>query len=254
MVRAGPEYELLATNRMGEVCLAMPAISDGQILIRTTGHLIAAAAGIAPAVAATTGAETTPFPAQLATDATLPFDDFEDGDAFANTGVRWQTFTNGVSTADLRLVEAGAAATARAARLDGELLLGAARGPLAQMYLPFDRGAMPVDLSQLGGVVLYARGSGSFELSLRCADGEFGAELAASEEWRRIEIGVDELRALGEPETPAAWNGTGCRGLYLSRRGQAALGEFWFEVDEVSLHGAGSWQARSGDPAQQQPR
>lgn len=39
VVKAGPKYELLATNPMGEVCMATPAISDGMIFVRTTGHV-----------------------------------------------------------------------------------------------------------------------------------------------------------------------------------------------------------------------
>jgi outer membrane protein assembly factor BamB len=34
VVKAGPTYELLATNSMGEVVMATPAISDGMIIIR----------------------------------------------------------------------------------------------------------------------------------------------------------------------------------------------------------------------------
>ena len=41
VVKAGPEYELLATNPMGEVCLATPAIADGMIFVRTSKHLFA---------------------------------------------------------------------------------------------------------------------------------------------------------------------------------------------------------------------
>ena len=39
VVRAGQEYELLAKNTMGEVCLATPAISDGVLVVRTRGHV-----------------------------------------------------------------------------------------------------------------------------------------------------------------------------------------------------------------------
>ncbi len=246
VVRAGPEYELLATNRMGEVCLATPAISEGQIFIRTTGHLVAMTDGIAPAVAAAEGAVSTPFPAELAAGLTLLFDSFEDGDLFAHTGVHWQTFTNGVSAAALQLVDDGAAGTSKAARLDGELALGAARGPLAQMYVPFDRGATAISLENLGGVRFYARGNSSLELTFRCADGEFGKEIAASEEWRRVELGAAELTPFFESETPIDWSGADCRGLYLSRRGDANLGEFWFEVDEITFYGVDAWESRDG--------
>ena len=39
VVRAGPQYELLGTNAMGEVVMATPAISDGVLLVRTLKHL-----------------------------------------------------------------------------------------------------------------------------------------------------------------------------------------------------------------------
>lgn len=39
VVRAGPEYELLATNSLSELCLATPAVSQGRLLIRTASKL-----------------------------------------------------------------------------------------------------------------------------------------------------------------------------------------------------------------------
>lgn len=41
VVQAGPRFQLLATNPMGEVCMATPAISDGMLLVRTKDHLVA---------------------------------------------------------------------------------------------------------------------------------------------------------------------------------------------------------------------
>ncbi|MEQ1908775.1 MAG: PQQ-binding-like beta-propeller repeat protein [Vicinamibacterales bacterium] len=41
VVRAGPKFELIATNPMGEVIMATPAVSGGMIFIRTLGHLVA---------------------------------------------------------------------------------------------------------------------------------------------------------------------------------------------------------------------
>lgn len=43
VVKAGPKYELTGTNEMGEWMMATPAISDGILLIRTSGHLYAIA-------------------------------------------------------------------------------------------------------------------------------------------------------------------------------------------------------------------
>jgi len=35
VVKAGPKFEVLALNPMGDLCMATPAISDGMIFIRT---------------------------------------------------------------------------------------------------------------------------------------------------------------------------------------------------------------------------
>jgi len=39
VVKAGPQFEVMAENNFNEYCLSSPAISDGQIFIRTTNHL-----------------------------------------------------------------------------------------------------------------------------------------------------------------------------------------------------------------------
>jgi len=41
VVKAGPKYELLATNPIGEVCMASPAISEGMIFVRAEHHVFA---------------------------------------------------------------------------------------------------------------------------------------------------------------------------------------------------------------------
>jgi outer membrane protein assembly factor BamB len=45
VVRAGPRFELLAVNPMGEPCMATPAISDGLIFVRTQHALFALGKG-----------------------------------------------------------------------------------------------------------------------------------------------------------------------------------------------------------------
>lgn len=40
VVKAGPEYELMATNMIGEMCFSTPAISDGMLFVRTRNHLL----------------------------------------------------------------------------------------------------------------------------------------------------------------------------------------------------------------------
>jgi outer membrane protein assembly factor BamB len=41
VVKAGPKFELLATNPMGEVLMATPAIVDGTVIVRARHHLFA---------------------------------------------------------------------------------------------------------------------------------------------------------------------------------------------------------------------
>jgi outer membrane protein assembly factor BamB len=41
VVKAGPKYELLATNPVGEVMMATPAVSDGLVIVRGINHLFA---------------------------------------------------------------------------------------------------------------------------------------------------------------------------------------------------------------------
>ena len=41
VVKAGPKYELLATNPVGEVMMASPAISDGLLIVRAHNHVFA---------------------------------------------------------------------------------------------------------------------------------------------------------------------------------------------------------------------
>jgi outer membrane protein assembly factor BamB len=50
VVKAGPTFELLATNPMGEVLMATPAIVDGTVIVRARHHLFAI--GEAPAAPA----------------------------------------------------------------------------------------------------------------------------------------------------------------------------------------------------------
>jgi outer membrane protein assembly factor BamB len=41
VVKAGPKYELLATNPVGEVLMATPAISEGLVIVRGVKHVYA---------------------------------------------------------------------------------------------------------------------------------------------------------------------------------------------------------------------
>ncbi len=41
VVKAGPKYELLATNPVGEVMMATPAMTSGMFIVRGVNHLFA---------------------------------------------------------------------------------------------------------------------------------------------------------------------------------------------------------------------
>ncbi|MCK5558424.1 MAG: pyrrolo-quinoline quinone, partial [Candidatus Hydrogenedentes bacterium] len=41
VVKAGPEFELLSSNSMNEICMATPAISEGTLYFRTQHQLVA---------------------------------------------------------------------------------------------------------------------------------------------------------------------------------------------------------------------
>jgi len=45
VLKAGPSFEVVAENDMGESVLATPAISEGVLIYRTQGHVIAVAGG-----------------------------------------------------------------------------------------------------------------------------------------------------------------------------------------------------------------
>lgn len=41
VVTAGPEFKVAAVNKLGEICMASPAISEGTLFFRTQGHVLA---------------------------------------------------------------------------------------------------------------------------------------------------------------------------------------------------------------------
>jgi len=38
-VEVGPEFQVVGTNRLEELCLASPAVADGKLLLRTASRL-----------------------------------------------------------------------------------------------------------------------------------------------------------------------------------------------------------------------
>jgi outer membrane protein assembly factor BamB len=48
VIAAGPSFQVIAENNMGESVLATPAISEGALIYRTQGHVISVAGGAKP--------------------------------------------------------------------------------------------------------------------------------------------------------------------------------------------------------------
>jgi outer membrane protein assembly factor BamB len=48
VLRAGPKYELVAQNEMGESVLATPAVSEGTLIYRTQSQVMGLREGAAP--------------------------------------------------------------------------------------------------------------------------------------------------------------------------------------------------------------
>ena len=41
MIKAGPQFELLSKNLLGEIAMASPAVSENALYYRTRGHVVA---------------------------------------------------------------------------------------------------------------------------------------------------------------------------------------------------------------------
>jgi outer membrane protein assembly factor BamB len=63
VVKAGPQFEVLAENALGDYCLSSPAISDGQIFMRTAQNLYCIGTRVMPAPPAKAPAKTPSRPA-----------------------------------------------------------------------------------------------------------------------------------------------------------------------------------------------
>jgi hypothetical protein len=40
VIQAGPEFKLLRTNGVGELCMATPAVARRSLILRTESHLL----------------------------------------------------------------------------------------------------------------------------------------------------------------------------------------------------------------------
>ena len=72
VVKAGPEFEVVAENPMGDPCFATPAISAGIMYVRTTRTLVAIQRAPEPTIAVTTKAKQSPNVLFIAVDDLRP--------------------------------------------------------------------------------------------------------------------------------------------------------------------------------------
>ena len=114
------------------------------------------------------------------------------------------------------------------------------------MYQPFDRGAEPVSLENLGGIRFHARGSHAFELTLRCTGVDFGMKLEISEDWQSFDLAARRAGARrgarGMRPTGTATGVSGSISRAGAKRSLASSGSRW---TSFTFYGEDAWESRS---------
>jgi imidazolonepropionase-like amidohydrolase len=158
--------------------------------------------------------------------------DFEDGRVSAAFGTGWQISTDsmmgGSSEATMDVVKPGAAGSAAAMQVKGEIKGGAPFAWAGPMFFPASTPMSPVDFSKFTELVFWARGDGR-EYQVMMFATRFGnipqsQPFAAGPEWREVVI---PLKAF------AGMDGSDVRGILFSA--DAKPGSFSFAIDNVVL-------------------
>jgi imidazolonepropionase-like amidohydrolase len=158
--------------------------------------------------------------------------DFEDGRVSAAFGTGWQVSTDsmmgGTSEATMDVVKPGAANSAAALQVTGEIKPGAPFAWAGAMFFPATTPMSPVDFSKFKELVFWARGDGR-DYQLMMFATQFGnipqsRPFTAGAEWREVVI---PLKAF------AGMNGSDVRGILFSA--DPKPGKFSFAIDNVVL-------------------
>lgn len=158
--------------------------------------------------------------------------DFDDGEPNATFGAGWQISTDemlgGKSSAQMRIVKAGALNSAAALEVSGEIRAGAPFSWAGAMFFPGATPMAPVDLSKFKELVFWARGDGR-EYQVMLFATRFGSipvsqGFAAGPEWREHVVPLERFSGA---------DGADVRGILFSA--DQSTGPFQFVIDGVRL-------------------
>ena len=162
-------------------------------------------------------------------------DDFEDGDRRAASGLSWiavaDDLMGGSSFAELRVTAPGGRSR-HALRVAGEV----AEKGFAGAWVALDGRARATDVTDYEGIRLRIRGSGAFQLGVRCGlmpAFNYMAPVEAGADWVQVTVPFASLTAQGQG-APAI-DLRAVRWLGISTRA-GRPGRYEFEIDDVELY------------------
>ena len=162
-------------------------------------------------------------------------DDFERGDRRAASGLSWiavaDDLMGGASFADVTVTTPGARSR-HALRVAGEV---AERG-FAGAWVALDGRALATDVSDYDGIRLRIRGSGAFQLGVRCGvmpGFNYMAPVEGGADWAQVTVPFASLRAQGPNPPPIDLKTVRFLGI-STRSGRA--GRYQVEIDDVELY------------------
>lgn len=147
-------------------------------------------------------------------------------------GAGWQVSTDsmmgGTSTASMRVVQPGAAGSAGALEVTGEVAAGAPFPWAGPMFFPADVPMMPADLSRFTEIVFWARGDGRqyqvMMFATRLGNIPASQPFTAGPEWREHVMPLKAFQGI---------DGSDLRGVLFSA--SPTPGAFGFAIDQVRL-------------------
>lgn len=170
------------------------------------------------------------------------FDDFEDGDLEASSGLSWVVLTDeqfgGTSHATAEVVDGGAAGSGKSLHFQGETT-EEARIPVASVWAPVGKDGLAKDLSAYQGIRFFARGDGgSFTAGARRGTSQvanFAAPFTAPQEWTHVEVPFAELKQVQPAMSPQEWSAQDVLWIGFSVA-PGFIGPFDLEIDQVELY------------------
>lgn len=157
--------------------------------------------------------------------------DFESGSASAQFGSAWvsntDSFAGGTSSVAFEVVDGGANGSAKALRVSGEITDALPYAWAGVMWSPTSTPMAPANLSEASGLRFYTRG-----------DGRSNRVLVFSQAAGMTPLMHEFVAPVEWTEVVMPWSAVGIDGsdvMAILFVGSPPAGEFWFEVDDVTL-------------------